>query len=136
MIFIVFEYVLPKQKLLLIMRKCQKFPLKLVVKSALLAAILKNQLYFVSVVIQIFRIRSAVQHCTCNPLSQNTIAHNLLLCTVAMDGIICLGYQSHQAFFAFSSYFSQLLSANSSQYKSTQVELKMANSKWTYQGKN
>ena len=79
MIFIVFEYVLPKQKLLLIMRKCQKFPLKLVVKSALLAAILKNQLYFVSVVIQIFRIRSAVQHCTCNPLSQNTIAHNLLL---------------------------------------------------------
>ena len=124
---------MPKQKLLLVMRKCQKFPLKLVVKSALLAAILKNQLYFVSAVVQISRIRSAVRHCACNPLSQNTTAH---ITTVAMDDIICLGCQSHQTFFAFSSYFSRLLSANSTQYKSFGAELKMANSKWTYRGKN
>ena len=115
------------------MRKCQKFPLKLVVKSALLAAILKSQLYFVSAVVQISQIRSAVRHCACNPLSQNTTAH---ITTVAMDDIICLGRQSDRAFFAFSLYFSQLLSANSTKYKSFRVELKMTNSKWTYRGKN
>ena len=42
----------------------------------------------------------------------------------------------HRAFFAFSSYFSRLSSANSTQYKSFRVELKMANSKWTYRGTN
>ena len=36
---------------------------------------------------------------------------------------------------AFSSYFSRLLSANSTQYMSFRVELKMANSKWTYRRK-
>ena len=41
--------------------KCQKFPLKLVVKSALLAAILKNQLFFVSAIVHISRIGSAVR---------------------------------------------------------------------------
>ena len=115
------------------MRKYQKFPLKLVVKSALLAAILKNQLYFLSAVVQISRIRSAVRQCACNPLSQNMTAH---ITTVAMDDIICLGSQSHQAFFAFNSYFSRLLSANSTQCKSFRVELKIANSKWTYPDKN
>ena len=95
--------------------------------------ILKNQLYFVSAVVHISRIWSAVCHCACNPLSQNTTAH---ITTVTMDDIICLGHRSHRAFFAFSSYFNRLLSANSTQYKSFRVELKMANSKWTYWGKN
>ena len=131
-IFIIFALVVPKQKLLLVTRKCQKLPLKLVVKSALLAAILKNQLYFVSAVVHISLIESALRHCACNPLSQNTTAH---ITTVAMDDVICLGRQSHRASFAFSSYLSRLISANSTQYKSFRVELKMANSKWTYRGK-
>ena len=38
--------------------------------------------------------------------------------------------------FSFSSYFSRLLSTNSTQYKSCRVEIKMANSKQTYRGKN
>ena len=108
------------------MRKCQKFPLKLVVKSALLAAMLKNQLYFVSAVVQISRIRRAVHHCACNPLFQNTTAH---ITTVAMDYIISLGCQSHPAFFAFSLFFSRLSSAISAQYKSFRVELKMGTRK-------
>ena len=115
------------------MRKCQKFPLKLVVKSDLLAAILKSQLYFVSAVVHISRIGSAVRHCACNPLSQNTTAH---IFTVVMDDVICLGRRNRRAFFAFSSYFSRPLSANSTQYKSIRVELKMAHSKLTYRGKN
>ena len=46
-ILIPFAYmqVLPKQKLLLIMGKCQKFLLKLVVKSAMLATILENSCF-------------------------------------------------------------------------------------------
>ena len=74
-----------------------------------------------------------MRHCACDPLSPNTTAH---IVTVAMDDIICLGCQSHRTFFAFSSYFSRLLSVNSTQYKSFRVELKMANSKWTYRGRN
>ena len=52
-----------------------------------------------------------------------------------MDDVVCLGSRSGRATFAFSSYFSRLLAANSTQYKSFIVKLKMANSKWTYQGK-
>ena len=96
------------------MRKCQKFSFKLVVKSALLGAILKNQLIFVSAVVYISRIGSAVRHCACNPLSQNTIAH---ITAVAMDYVICLGRRSRRAFFAFSSFFNRLLSANSTQHR-------------------
>ena len=88
---------------------------------------------FVSAVVHIFRIGSAVRHCACNPLSQNTNAH---ITTVAMDDVIGLGRRSHRASFAFGSYFSRLIAANSTQYKSFQVELKMANSKWTYRGKS
>ena len=80
-------------------------------------------------VVQISQIGSAVRHCACNPLSQNTTAH---ITTVAMDDVVCLGRRSRRAFFAFSSYFSQLLSADFTQYKSFRVELKIANSKWTY----
>ena len=53
-----------------------------------------------------------------------------------MDDVVCLGSRSGRATFAFSSYFSRLLAANSTQYKSFIVKLKMANSKWTYQGKS
>ena len=117
------------------MRKCQKYPLTFVAKSAMLASILKNQLCFVSAIVHISRIGSAVRQCACNPLSQNTTAH---ITTVALDDVICLGRRSHRASFAFGSYLSQLLSANSAQYKykSFRVELKMENSKWTYQGKS
>ena len=117
------------------MRKCQKYPLKFVAKSAMLASILKNQLCFVSAIVHISRIGSAVRQCACNPLSQNTTAH---ITTVALDDVICLGRRSHRASFAFGSYLSQLLSANSAQYKykSFRVELKMENSKWTYRGKS
>ena len=115
------------------MRKCQKFPLKLVVKSALLAAILKNELFFVSAVVHVSRIGSAVRHCARNPLSQNTTAHTA---TVTMNDVNCLGRRSCRASFAFSSYFSRPLSTNSTQYKSFRVELKMANLKRTYRGKN
>ena len=96
------------------MRKCQKYPLKFVAKSAMLASILKNQLCFVSAIVHISRIGSAVRQCACNPLSQNTTAH---ITTVALDDVICLGRRSHRASFAFGSYLSQLLSANSAQYK-------------------
>ena len=95
--------------------------------------ILKNQLFFVSAVVPISRIWSAVRHCTCNPLSQNTTAH---ITTVAMDGVICLGRRNHRASFAFSLYFSRLLSATSTQYKSFRGKIKMVNSKWTYRGKS
>ena len=74
-----------------------------------------------------------MRHCACNPLSQNTTAH---ITTVAMDDVICLGHRSRRAFCAFSSYFSRLLSVNSTQYESFRVELKMANSKGKYRGKN
>ena len=86
------------------MRKYQKFPLKLVVKSDLLAAILKNQLYFVPAVVHISQIGSAVRHCACNPLFQNTTAH---ITTVAMDDVICLRCRSRRALFAFSSFVFQ-----------------------------
>ena len=98
----------PNKKLYLVKRKCQKFQLKLVVKSAMLATILKNQLFFVSAVVHI------------------STAH---ITTVTMDDVVCLERRSRRASF---SYFSQPLSANSTQYKSFRVELKMANSKWTY----
>ena len=77
------------------MRKWQKFPLRLVVKSDLLAVILKNQLFFVSAVVHISRIGIAVRHCACNPLSQNTTAH---ITAVAMDDVICLGRRSRPTF--------------------------------------
>ena len=67
------------------------------------------------------------------PYFPTTTAH---ITKVAMDDVISFGRRSRRAFFAFSSYFSRLLSANSTQYKSFRVELKMANSKWTYRGKN
>ena len=77
------------------MRKCQKFLLKLVVKSAFLAAILKNQL-FLCQRFPYFPNRSAVLcHCACNLLSQNTTAH---ITTVAMDDVICLGRRNRRAF--------------------------------------
>ena len=60
-----------------------------------------------------------VRHCACYPFSQNTTAH---ITTVAMDDVVCLGRQSRRASFAFSSYFSRLLSANSTQYKYFRVE--------------
>ena len=88
---------------------------------------------FVSAVAHISRIGSAVRHCVCNPLSQNTTAH---ITTVAMDDIVSLGRRSRRASFAFRSHFSRLLSANSTQYKSIRVELKMANSKWIYRDKS
>ena len=56
--------------------------------------------------------------------------------SIAMNDVICLGRRNRRASFAFSSYFSRLLSANSTKYKSFRVELKMANSKWTYGGKS
>ena len=63
------------------------------------SALLKNQLFFVSAVVHISRIGSAVRHCACNPLSQNTTAR---ITTVAMDDVVCLGLRSPRAFFAFS----------------------------------
>ena len=83
-----------------------------------LVGVLKNQLFFVSTVVHISRIRSAVGHCTCNPLSQNTAA-NITADTI--DDVICLGRRSRRAFFAFSSYFNRLLSVNSTQYMPIQV---------------
>ena len=74
-----------------------------------------------------------MRHCASNPLSKNTTAH---IATFAMDDVICLERRSRRAFFAFSSYFSRLLSANYTKYKSLRVELKMAYSKWKYRGKN
>ena len=88
-----------------------------------------NQLYFVSAVVRISRIGSAMRHFACNPLSKMIAAH---ITTVAMDDIICVGRRSRRASFASSSYFSRLLSASSTQYKSFRVESKMAYSKWTY----
>ena len=70
----------------------------------MLAAILKNQLLFVSAVVHISRIGSAVRHCACNPLSQNTTAH---ITTAAMDDVICLGRQSRPPSSAFSLYFTR-----------------------------
>ena len=70
------------------------------------------------------------QHCACIRFPK---AH---ITMVAMDDVICLGRRSRRASFAFSSYFSRLLSANSTQYKSFRVELKISNSKWTYPGKS
>ena len=122
---------MPKQKLLLVKRKCQKLPLKLVVKSAMLAAMLKNQLFFVSAIVHISRIGSTVQRGACNPLFQKM---TVPITTIAMDDVICLGRRSRRASFAFSSYFSRLSSANSTRYKSFRAELKMANSKWRYRG--
>ena len=100
------------------------------VKSVLLAAILKNELYFVSAVVHISRtINGAVHHCACNPLSQDTAAH---IPTVAEDEVICLGRQSCRTFLLLvRTSISRLLSANSTQCKSFRVKLKMANSKWT-----
>ena len=86
-----------------------------------------------SAVIHVSRIGSAERHCAYNPLSQNTTAQ---ITTVAMDDVICLGRRSRRASFAFGSYFSRLLSANSAHYKSFRVELKMANSKWTNRDKS
>ena len=60
-----------------------------------------------------------MRQCACNPLSQNPTAQ---ITRVAMDDVICLGRQSPRACFAFSSHFSRLLSANSTQYKSFRVE--------------
>ena len=113
------------------MSKCQTFPRKLVVKSAMLAAILKNQPLFCVSGCPYFPIGSVVRQCACNPLSQNTTAH---ITTVAMNDVICLGRRSHRASFAFSSYFSRPLSTNSTLYKSFRWELTMANSKLTYRG--
>ena len=80
----------------------------------MLAPILKNQLGFFLLFCTsgcpYFPIGSAVRHCACNPLSQNTIAH---ITKVAMDDVICLGRRSRRVSFAFSSYFSRLLWANS-----------------------
>ena len=119
--FIIFAKVLPKQKLLLLMRKCQKFPLKLVIKSDLLADLLMTQLYFVSAAVHISRIGSAVRHCAGNRLLfQNTTVH---ITAVALEDVICLGRRSRRAFFTFSLQFSRLLSANSTQNKSFRVEL-------------
>ena len=99
------------------MRNCEKFPFKLVVKSALLAAILKNQLFFVSAVVHISPIGSAVRHCACNPLSQNATAH---IATVAMNDVICFwGAENVEHFLLFALVCT--LSANSTLRRKIQV---------------
>ena len=99
---------MPKQKTLLGKEKVPKISIEVGCQVAMLATILKNQLFFVSAVVHI------------------STAH---ITTVTMDDVVCLERRSRRASF---SYFSQPLSANSTQYKSFRVELKMANSKWTY----
>ena len=86
------------------MRKCQKFSLKLVVKLALLAAILQNQLGFFCQWLSIFREKEA-QCVTAHVIRfpQNTTTY---ITTVAKDYVICLECRSLRICFAFSLYFS------------------------------
>ena len=92
----------------------------------MLAVILKNQLFFCVSGCSYFTNRKRSD--TCNPVSSkhdcNTAAHTAHITTVVMDNVICLGRRKCRSSFAFNSYFSRLLSANSTQYKSFRVEFK------------
>ena len=125
------------------MRKCQKFPLKLVEKSAMIAAILKNHVFY------------SASGCPYFPNRKQFPKTGLLtlLRLLWMMSFVC---RCRRAFFAFIYKFAigrytdnrtncPLLglfrsfsssAANSTHYKSFRVELKMANLKRTCRGKS
>ena len=75
---------MPKQKAAFGNEKVPKISIEVGCHVRLVGGHIEEPAVFVPAVVHISRIGSAVRHCACNPLSQNTTAHTT---TAAMDDV-------------------------------------------------